>query len=265
VTAEIVDRVRRSARYRAVDPALVARLAAEELPKARNADEAVKRVKRRLHQAVGAFRTHPPRAIADRWPVDDVTALRAACAAAMRAHASTRERLAHLDRFHDAIWQHTGRPRRILDLGCGLHPLSLPWMDVDDATYLAIDADAGTLATVRGFLEAVGLPHAALAGDLVADPPAETADVAFLLKLVTTLDRQDPGAATRLLRRLQAHHAIVSFAARSLGGRGGRERTYRERLDQLVSESGRVHAVAEASIPNELVFVLALKPLDADG
>jgi hypothetical protein len=98
-----------------------------------------------------------------------------------------------------------------------------------------------------------------------ADPPAETADVAFLLKLVTTLDRQDPGAAGRLLRRLQAHHAVVSFAARSLGGRGGRERTYRERLDQLVRESGRVHAVAEASVPNELVFVLALKPLDADG
>jgi len=57
MTAEIVQRVRSSSRYRAVDAALVARLAAEELPKARNVDDAVKRVKRRLHQAVGAFRS----------------------------------------------------------------------------------------------------------------------------------------------------------------------------------------------------------------
>ena len=56
MTEPIVDRVLRSARYRDVDRALLDRLAAEELPKARNADDAVKRVKRRLHQAVGAFR-----------------------------------------------------------------------------------------------------------------------------------------------------------------------------------------------------------------
>jgi hypothetical protein len=36
------------------------------------------------------------------------------------------------------------------------------------------------------------------------------------------------------------------------------ERTYRSRLDELVEESGRVREVAEASVPNELVFVLAL-------
>ena len=83
MTTEIVERVRRSTRYRAVDPALVARLASEELPKARNVDDAVKRVKRRLHQAVGAFRSARG-ASARRWPVDDPAALREACLAAMR-------------------------------------------------------------------------------------------------------------------------------------------------------------------------------------
>ena len=56
MTEPIVDRVLRSARYRDVDRALLDRLAEEELPKSRNADDAVKRVKRRLHQAVGAYR-----------------------------------------------------------------------------------------------------------------------------------------------------------------------------------------------------------------
>ncbi len=68
-----------------------------------------------------------------------------------------------------------------------------------------------------------------------------------------------PDAAARLLRAVRVRHAVVSFPARSLGGRGkGMERTYRERLDRLVVDAGRVEAVAEASVPNELVFVLTL-------
>jgi hypothetical protein len=39
------------------------------------------------------------------------------------------------------------------------------------------------------------------------------------------------------------------------------ERTYRERLARLVSEAGRVRLVAEASVANELVFVLSLDPV----
>ena len=39
MTEPIVDRVLRSARYRDVDRALLDRLASEELPKSRNADE----------------------------------------------------------------------------------------------------------------------------------------------------------------------------------------------------------------------------------
>ncbi|MGZ8563000.1 MAG: 16S rRNA methyltransferase [Candidatus Limnocylindria bacterium] len=258
MTAEVVERVRRSSRYRTVDPALVARLAAEELPRARNVDDAVKRVKRRLHQAVGAFRgARAPSGVP--WPADP-TKLQEACLSAMRAHASTRERAPYLDAFYAPIWDVTGTPGSLLDLGCGLNPLTLPWMGIGHATYLAIDVDAGTLQVARGFLEFVGQPHAAEVRDLVADVPPETADTALLLKLVTTLDRQDPDAATRLLRGLRVDHAVVSFAARSLGGRGNHERTYRARLERLVEESGRVRSVGEASVPGELVFILELEP-----
>jgi 16S rRNA (guanine(1405)-N(7))-methyltransferase len=262
MTAEIVDRVRRSSRYRSVDAALVARLAAEELPKARNVDEAVKRVKRRLHQAVGAFSTRDRRRELT-WPVDDPPALRAACLAAMARHASTRERMPHLDAFYGGIWRHTGVPGSILDLGCGLGPLALPWMGVGTARYVATDVDEAALRVVGSFLESVGQPHERHAVDLARQVPRDEADVALLLKLVTTLDRQHPDAAARLVRGLRTRHAVVSFAARSLGGRGGgREVTYRDRLDRLVAESGRVRDVREASVPNELVFVLTLEPAD---
>jgi 16S rRNA (guanine(1405)-N(7))-methyltransferase len=263
MTTEVVERVRRSARYRDVDPALVTRLAAEELPKARTTDDAVKRVKRRLHQAVGAFRGARAGTPSPPWNSLGDPRTRAACADVMRGHASSRERLPHLDRFYSGIWDHTGTPRRLLDLGCGLNPLALPWMDLGDAMYLASDVDERPLATVRRFLGAVGQPHLVEARDLVVDPPSDEADVALLLKLVTTLDRQDPDAAAHVLRSLRVRHAVVSFAARSLGGRVDRRaRAYRERLDRLAADAARVRTVAEASVPNELVFVLELEPID---
>ena len=262
MSAEIVERVLRSARYRDVDRSMLTRLVDQELPRARNADDAVKRVKRRLHQAVGAFRgAGHADAIAATWSGDlTAPAFRAACADAMRAHASTRERLESLDRFYEGIWSLTGVPARLLDLGCGLNPLTLPWMGLaPDATYLASDVDRRPLATVAAFLDLVGQPHEVEALDVLERPPAHAADVALMLKLVTTLDRQLPEASANVLRALRVHHAVVTFPKHSLGGRGkGMERTYRERLDRLAADAERVTAVAEASVPNELVFVLTL-------
>ena len=118
------------------------------------------------------------------------------------------------------------------------------------------------LAAVRGFLDLVGQPHEVTASDLVTEAPTQRADVALLLKLVTTLDRQDLEAAARLLRGLDVAHAVVSFTTRSLSGRrGGMEPAYRRRLDRLVADAGRVKDVEEASVANELVFVLTLDPL----
>ncbi len=177
----------------------------------------------------------------------------------MRGHASTRERVPFLDGFHARIWERTGVPARVLDVGCGVGPLSLPWMGIGTASYVATDVDRRALGVVDGFLTLVGQPHEVRVADAVTHPPTDEADVALLLKLVPTLDRQDPAAAGRLLLGLRARHAVVSFPARSLGGRArGMEATYRRRLEALVAEAGRVSEVAEASVSNELVFVLTL-------
>lgn len=266
MTEPIVDRVLRSPRYRDVEPSLLHRLAAEELPKARNADDAVKRVKRRLHQAIGAYRggraADPLAGVRAAWSGDlGAPDLRAACLEVMRRHASTAERLADLDRFYASIWELTGDPpATLVDLGCGLGPLALPWMRLPPAaTYHACDVDRQSLAVVGAFLELAGQPHAVHACDLVASgAPSVTADVALLLKLVPLLDHQDPSAAVRALRALDAVYAVVSFPSRSLGGRRGMAAAYRRRLDDLAAEAG-VSEVREASVPSELVFVLTLR------
>ena len=177
----------------------------------------------------------------------------------MRAHASTAERVPHLATFYRSIWEITGTPATLLDLGCGLGPLSLPWMGLAaDATLVAVDVDGNALATVEAFLDLVGQPHGTLERDLCIAAVDEPADVALLLKLVTTLDRQDPEAAARLIGALRTRYAVVSFTRRSLGGRSrGMERTYRERLERLAHDVD-ARDVREASVANELAFVLEL-------
>lgn len=264
---EIANRVAASRRYRDVATALVRRLAGEEAIRARSVDDAVKRVKRRLHQAVGAFerrRGDGLGAIRAAWSGDlsDPT-FRAACRAAMAAHASAAERAPGLEAIGALVADL--RPRSVVDLGCGIGPLALPWYGLArDARYLAVDVDGGALATVGAFLELVAQPHEVREQDLVADPRTPTADLALLLKLVTTLDRQDQAAAERLIRGLRVERAIVSFPARSLGGRGGvMATTYRRRMDELLTAVGpRLTAVEEASVPDELTYVLALAPAD---
>jgi 16S rRNA (guanine(1405)-N(7))-methyltransferase len=272
----VTDAVAESRRYRAVDPAVVRRLAREELGRARGRDDAVKRVKRRLHQAVGAYRPGAGGAALAR----DLERLRAArdrdssgaelrttCQALLARHASTRERLPFLDRFYPAIWEVIGgAPARLLDLGCGLAPLALPWMRLPASThYLAIDADRGAIQLVDGFLSLVGQPHVAEARDLAGPFTAAPADVALLLKLVPILDRQDPDAAVRLIRNLRVPHVVISFPVRSLGGRRrGMETTYRRRVDSLLADLGSdMQGAAETSIPNELVVVVTLRGSNA--
>ncbi|MGI8658382.1 MAG: 16S rRNA methyltransferase [Candidatus Limnocylindria bacterium] len=262
MTSEIVERVLRSSRYRDVDPALLGRLAEEELARARNVDDAVKRVKRRLHQAVGAFRgSRRASRLADAWNGDlEDPVFRDACIEAMRGHASTRERLNAIDALYPAIWSVTGTPGSVLDLGCGLNPLTLPWMGISPvARYTASDVDRRPLSTVTAFLELVGQAHRIEVRDLVSDPPEERADVALLLKLVTTLDRQDPGAAARLIDALDVRHVVLSFPLRSLGGgKRGMGRTYRARLDRLLEASVRARTLTEVPVPDELVAVVGL-------
>ena len=263
MTRQIVDRVLESSRYRDVDPAFLGRLVDEELAPSRSPDETVKRVKRRLHQAVGAFRGAIPDAgMAAAWSGElTEPGFRAACVRVLRSHASTSERVPVLDDLYPAIWAVTGQPQSVLDLGCGLNPLTLPWMGLAaDARVTASDVDLRVLRTVAAFLELVGQPGGVEVLDLVARPPTEVADVGLLFKLVTTLDRQDPAAADRLIAGLRVRHAVVSFTTRSLGGRGrGMERAYRDRLERLLAASSRVVDVTEVSVPNELIAVVTLR------
>ena len=260
----VVSAVAQSKKYRDVCPDTIRRIAAHELAHRRSAKEAAKATKRRLHQVYGAFEEgidvealYPRLEAAYR---SGATAeIEAACREALAAHSSTRERLPIVDRFYAALWQVTGRPGTLLDLGCGLNPLALPWMDLPaGACYHALDIDCRRTQFLNRFLTLAGLAPLARCHDVLVRPPEVAADVALLLKTSPSLERQEAGATPRLIDQLRAHYVVVSFAVQSLGGRDkGMAAHYQQQFEAWAGE--RAWEVERLEFDSELVFVINVK------
>ena len=257
----VLAAVSASRKYRDVCADTVRRIAARELARRAGVKEAVKATKRRLHQVYAAFEQDwdseaAYKDLAAAWARGE-DERRAACRAVLARHSSTRERLPILERFYAALWRAAGRPpSRVLDLGCGLNPLAWPWMDLAPSTeYVALDIDCRRVGFVNRFLALAGLAPLARCQDVLARPPADRADVALLLKMSPSLERQEEGATLRLVQELQAPCVVVSFAVTSLTGRRkGMEEQYGGQFVSLAR--GQRWQVTELRFEGELAFVV---------
>ncbi len=255
----LAARILGSAKYRHLDPGLVHRAAVDAVQRFKSRGEAEKYARRKLHQAFGAFASGSPAeavsamvAAVGSGPGD----VREAARHAMRAHASSAERLAWLEPFYEQVTAWCGQPGSVADLACGLNPLAIPWMSLaPDARYWACEVDRALVAALARLDEIMPAAVQVVARDLVASPPELEADVAFLLKTVPTLQQQASDAADRVLRNLTCRHVILSFPRRSLSGRRGYSDDARASAERL-AEAGSYQVTGEAEFGDEQVFHL---------
>lgn len=223
--AEVADRVLASRKYRHLDRGFVERISAEARQRAANPAQAAKEAKRRLHQAYGAFLQGDPAGSVHRalhQMRDDGVPVKEALLPAMRAHASTAERVPYIEAFASLLADWCGRPASVVDLACGLGPLTIPWLSLaPHASYWCCDVDAELVAALNQLDGVVPVRLHVEARDLVADPPSLSAELGLMLKTVTTLEQQRRGQSTAALARLRCRHVVLSLPRRSLGGRRG--------------------------------------------
>lgn len=259
VTAAVAD----SRRYTAVHEVVTRRLARRALVSAQgDVTEAVKRAKRGLHEIYGAYlpATAPNYAALLRklrsaaagagHPVADTLA------AAMRVHASTRERLPYLERFYRAVFDRIPEPATVRDLACGFNPLAVPWMRLPPTTvYLASDIDARQVEFLDEALTVLGVPHRTEVLDLVSQPVSEPAEVTLLLKTVPCLERQQAGTGWALLDSVNSPTVVVTFPTKSLGQRSkGMFQTHSAAFAAQVRD--RPWQIDQVEIPNELIYII---------
>ncbi len=239
----IVARLERSARYRHLCEEVLIWAAQAALRSGGSEKVAVKAAKRRLHQAFGAFIDQPRRkrlvgVLADAAAAPDARSRRALLQAALSLHASTAERLdapGGIVALWEAIVAQTGPVGSILDLGCGLLPASLPWSGLSpDVHYLGVDLDRGLCDALAAALRPEHPNVILQASQIRADRDWPRADVALLLKLLPTLERQAAGTSEALIARLQASWIVATFPTRSLSGRAWGSGAYEQLADRVL-------------------------------
>lgn len=267
---QLVGAVLKSPKYRNVCEDLIRQVGRRELAVRRNTNAAIKATKNKLHQVSSAYlatRIDYARGLeALRRALDsgDSEELRQVCRQIMGLHASTQERLAILDEFYATTLAGLGPIRSVLDVACGLNPLAIPWMGLDEhVTYYAYDVYLDMVAFIREFLALIGVQGRAEACDVTqwqagkpAPPPSrQQADVALILKTIPCLEQVDKTAGLRLLETIQARHALVSFPVHSLGGRSkGMVENYEARFHALVQ--GKPWAIQRFEFATELAFLV---------
>lgn len=173
-------------------------------------------------------------------------------------HDSTRERMAFMEEFYVRIWEITGVPQSIVDWGCGLQPLSRPWMGLPAETrYVGFEIDSQLVHVVNEVTSLENWQTEARLGDVLMDT-FEPVDVGFLLKVLPVLEHQKKGASRDVLQKIAARWLVVSFPVSSVSGKEkGMREFYAERYEPIFRELNWVFRKLEFA--EELVYVLDVK------
>ena len=258
---QLTATVQESAKYRHVCPDLIRRLGARELAKRRSLKEAIKETKNTLHQVAGAYLERSPRYgqwIAELREATDAAARKEVSRAILAEHASTSERLPYLDTFYKTALSDIAPIRSVLDVACGLNPLTLPWMPLAEGAeiqYFARDIYADMMTFLNEFFLLSPLVGQAQTADVAVTAPQNDVQIALILKFLPVLEQTERGTAQAWLRSFRARYLLVSFPTRSLGGHGrGRTEHYEGWFREILEAEG--WNAQRFLFPNELCFLI---------
>ena len=247
---ELLDKLLTSKKYKYVCADTVKRVLSECEGKYKKAKDIEKAAREKLHGITSAFLTDAEYkralALAEAEKTEEALARLLAC------HASTRERLplSGMDALYGRIFEFTGVPETLLDLACGMNPLYLAFRYPGIRVHCE-DISGQCINVIQAYT-----PNTeALTGDLLSNVPDGRYDVALLFKVLPLLDRQQSGAADRVLNAVNAKFIVCSFPTRTLGGRNvGMEGNYSAWMEAHIPENYAVYE--KITTTNELYYIL---------
>ncbi len=235
-----------SKKYACIYEKTVERVRAEQMARYPRPKEAEKAAKTFMHAVTGAFMSSEDLSNARK------AALGGDLLTASRFHASVRERFDYADELYGRVFSVVGNAPSVLDLACGLNPLYLAAKGVRRVT--GVDIHMGCVDLINECAMAFDLDARAFGGDLICDIPREECDLALLMKLLPVLEKQRQGAASDVIRGLNARFLLITFPTRTLGGRRvGMERHYAEWFEGVLPET---HIVRDSfTLGSELAYI----------
>ncbi|GAP39590.1 class I SAM-dependent methyltransferase [Flexilinea flocculi] len=261
---ELIAEIHKGRNFRSMDQQLTRQLIVREMHSSNNRKEIVKNVKSKLYQIASAFRNEKiedPKlfdSFADQtW--QDQEAVKEQCLRLMKNHASTRERMPILEEFYRTIFSNLPPIDSVLDLACGLNPLSIPWMPLEkNFSYEAYDVFQDLMDLINAFFHRFQIHGMATQMNLLENYPRKQAALTLLLKTIPCLEQVDKNAGKKILSQIESKFAVISFPAHSLSGKNkGMPKNYESHFLEICNPD--VWEIQKILFPSELVFLIKRK------
>jgi 16S rRNA (guanine(1405)-N(7))-methyltransferase len=241
----------------------IQRIVAESQKKRKSSKEIAKGAKTKVHQTYGVFVNGTKinkvyerlvQAIKD----EDEEEIKKQLTFALQLHVSSGERVNIMDELYKKIFEITWKPKMVLDVACGLNPISLPWMGLDkDIQYDAFDVHDEILEIVRNFTQIIGYTWVhTFNQDLLSYNSDKEYDIAFIFKTLSTVDFQQKGSAAQILEHIHAKYLVISFPIVNIGYYKKWKnmlKYYSETYEPYFADFAEVHKIP---FHNELVYVV---------
>lgn len=257
----IVAQIKQSPKYKNYDLCedTVRDILLNELPHHKKLKDAVKAARRKLHGVIAPYLGDPDyvgakKALDVAFQSGDAHTIRQTCTDILRTHDTTRERLEIVEQFYARIFEVTGTPQTILDIACGLNPLTFLWMGLPDLRLFAYDIHAQRVALLNHYFGLQGIHATAKVQDVLVNFPQESGDVALLLKELHRFERRQRGCSLPLLDALKVRHLVVSLPTFNLTGQRDLREYHRHLMSEILAQ--RAWQVTEIEFSNELVFCI---------
>jgi len=253
-TNELVKLVKANKKYKDISDEVVKTRVEEFLAKNKVFEEksAVKEIRSRLHRIHGSFRLNT-RKLEKYLKNKEFRKI-------LESNRSTRERLDVYSELYADIFEMTGKPTSIIDLGCGLNPVSILYMDLKHVNYHAYDINESEIKFLNDFFKEFSINGQASILDLskienVTNLPR--ADLCLAFKLVDLLEAKGHKYSEELIKILaeKCKFLVVSFATRTISGKN---MNYPARgwIERMLERIGFKFEILEFDEASEIFYVI---------
>lgn len=139
----------------------------------------------------------------------------------LSTHLSTKERLPHYETLYKKIFDITSVPKTILDIGCGLNPISIPYMNIDlsKLKYFASELSVEDTNFIENFFVKFNINGEAFLCNIVKEYQLLSkypADACFAFKLFDVLESQEKNISYKIISVLKCKWLVASFSLKNI-------------------------------------------------
>ncbi len=231
LTKEFMKQVKSSRKYNTISDEIVLREIRDYLiknPIKEITKQDIKKIRNQLHLSYASFQTKKKKKIKDylselRQNPNDISITDKLLSVTL----STKERLDNYREIYTKIFQITGKPKTITDLGCGFNPFSYPFMGLKELTYYAYDINEQDIDCLNEYFKIMG--QRGLKGgagildlrDLRQISKLPFTHIIFLWKIIDIIDINNHKPGESLIKQLTSKTKFIaaSFATKTITGK----------------------------------------------